>query len=296
MENVSFKINEETRDKIVEFYRDYQIENNGDYIYFYAKFENVTITIYQSKKGYKVLFSGDNCLNEARIFNLNAEINIKKKIVETRFIDYSMQVGSDEVGFGDFFGPIVVVACIYDPSLEDILDSINDSKKLNDDFILKFVPTIIRRVKFSKLTVHNDKLNSLLDKGYNLTKIKAILHNTALYNLSKSVNETANYYIDEFCSPELFYSYVKDELHIVNHITFKTKGESHYPSVALASMIARYSFLKEMEVLKQKYGLDFPKGASIRVDNFATMFVDRFGKEEILHVCKKNFSNYKKVV
>ena len=65
MENVSFKIDEIVRDKIINFYKDYQVENYGDYIDFFAKYDNVTITIYSSKKGYKALFSGENALSEA---------------------------------------------------------------------------------------------------------------------------------------------------------------------------------------------------------------------------------------
>jgi ribonuclease HII len=42
----------------------------------------------------------------------------------------------------------------------------------------------------------------------------------------------------------------------VKNITFHTKGESLYPSVALASVIARYSFLRKMEELSEHYQMD----------------------------------------
>ena len=61
-------------------------------------------------------------------------------------------------------------------------------------------------------------------------------------------------------------------------------------------MIARYSFLKEMEVLNQKYHLTFPKGASNKVDEFAELFVDKYSLEEIKKVCKTNFSNYQLLI
>ena len=162
MKYVSYKIDIETKQKIENFYDDYKIPNNGDYICFFAKVDNLTITIYESKKGYKVVFTGKNALYEAKIFNPNAEISESKSERKIDFIDLNNQCGSDEVGFGDFFGPLVVVGVYFDSSLIKKLDSIKDSKKLTDEFILSFVPTIIKNVTFSKLTVHNEKYNSLI--------------------------------------------------------------------------------------------------------------------------------------
>ena len=61
-------------------------------------------------------------------------------------------------------------------------------------------------------------------------------------------------------------------------------------------MIARYCFLKELEVMNQKYNVIFPKGASIKVDEFSKEFVNRFGIDELKKVAKCNFSNYKKLL
>lgn len=296
MENVSFVIDEQTKNKIIDFYKDYKVDNTNPYIIFFAKYENMTISIFQSKKGFKAFFSGINALYEARIFNKDATINESKKVEKLEFITFDDQIGSDEVGFGDFFGPIIVVAAYFDKSLSSYISQIKDSKKLTDEFILKFVPTILDKVIFSKLTVHNDKFNELIDKGYSMNKIKAIMHNTALLNVKKKVNKDVPLYIDQFAEEDLYYSYLSHEKNIANNIVFKTKGESLFPSVALASMIARYSFLKEMDLLSEKYHLAFVKGASINTDNFAKLFVQKYGLEELSHVCKRNFSNYSKLL
>ena len=58
MNYVSFAIDTELKNKIENFYRDYQLENTGDYVSFFAKVDNTTITIYTSKKGHKVIFAG----------------------------------------------------------------------------------------------------------------------------------------------------------------------------------------------------------------------------------------------
>lgn len=295
MKYVSYKIDLETKQKIENFYEDYKVPNNGDYICFFAKVDNLAITIYESKKGYKVVFTGKNALYEARIFNPDAEISESKSERKIEFIDLNNQCGSDEVGFGDFFGPLVVVGVYFDSSLTKKLDSIKDSKKLTDEFILSFVPTIIKNVTFSKLTVHNEKYNSLIKKGYNMNQIKAMLHNRVLLNLQKRKPDCKTFYIDQFCDEKLYYKYLKNEKEIVRNITFKTKGESYYPSVALASMIARYCFLQEMDVLSKKYNMNFPKGASKTVDEFATIFIQKYSLEELKKVCKINFTNFSKL-
>lgn len=295
MKYVSYKIDLETKQKIENFYLDYKMPNDGDYICFFAKVDNLTITIYESKKGYKVVFTGKNALYEAKIFNPDAEISESKSERKIDFIDLNNQCGSDEVGFGDFFGPLVVVGVYFDSSLTKKLDSIKDSKKLTDEFILSFVPTIIKNVTFSKLTVHNEKYNSLIKKGYNMNQIKAMLHNRVLLNLQKRKPDCKTFYIDQFCDEKLYYNYLKNEKEIVRNITFKTKGESYYPSVALASMIARYCFLQEMDVLSKKYNMNFPKGASKTVDDFATIFIQKYSLEELKKVCKTNFTNFSKL-
>ena len=130
----------------------------------------------------------------------------------------------------------------------------------------------------------------------NLNEIKSKLHNQALFNVKKKHPEVKNIFIDQFVSPELYYGYTAFENNVVDNITFKTKAESLYPSVALASMIARYCFLKELEVMNEKYNVIFPKGASIKVDEFAKEFVDKYGISELQKVAKCNFSNYKKLL
>lgn len=292
MDYVSYKIDEELKNKIIDFYQDYQLENNSQYIIFFAKQENVTITIYESKKGYKVVFAGDNALYEAKIFNPDACVLERKEEEPTIFIDFNAQIGSDEVGFGDFFGPLVVVACYIDGTYEEIISKIDDSKKLDNKYILSFIPQVIDKLIFSKLTVHNEKYNQLISQGYNMNSIKAILHNQALVNLSEKVKYN-HAYIDKFCEEKTYYAYLATQKKVLHNITFKTKAESSYPSVALASMIARYCFLKEMEVLNEKYSFTFPKGASKVVDSCIEVFVKEHSLEDLNKVCKKNFINYR---
>ena len=296
-QTVTLKIDEELATKMVEFYQYSQVENTGEYVFFHAvTIDKVSITIYSSSRGYKALFSGEFSLKEAQIWDENAEINIPKEKVKTEWLDSSSQIGSDEVGTGDFFGPIIVVAAYTSKDTIILLKEfgIDDSKKLTDEKILEIVPQVLDKITYSQLTCPPSKFNEMVDKGHNMNSIKAILHNEALQNVrSKIHNQNVICYVDQFCEPSTFYRYLQGKYDaIFNNIVFETKAESHYPSVALASMIARYSFIKYLEEIEKKYDVKIPKGASKKVDEFALQLKEKIGLDELSTLIKKKFKNY----
>ena len=122
------------------------------------------------------------------------------------------------------------------------------------------------------------------------------MHNQALLNLKKKYPDVTNIFVDEFAKENTYYKYLLTSSEVVKDIKFKTKGESYYPSVAVASMVARYFFLKEKEILEQKYGLIIPFGASKKVNEFSLNFMKKYGIEEFTKIAKKNFANYDEVI
>ena len=127
-----------------------------------------------------------------------------------------------------------------------------------------------------------------------MNAIKAKMHNRCLLNVA-SRHPKATVYQDQFAAPDLYYSYLSKEPEVQRGIIFATKGESKFLSVAAASVIARYSFLRHMAQMGKEYGLEFPFGAGANVDEFAAEFVKRFGLGEIEKVAKTNFANCKKL-
>ena len=87
-----------------------------------------------------------------------------------------------------------------------------------------------------------------------------------------------------------------DQEEIISDVTFHTKGESYFPSVALASVIARYCFLKEKEILEAKYGMEIPFGASKKVNEFAINFVKKYSLDELKKISKNNFKNLQDII
>lgn len=296
---VSITVNVEKATEMMDFYRPYQKLNNGEYIIFQAYYSGTTITIYQDKKNkHKVVFAGEDPLVEAK--NWDPTVEYKEKTIEEPkgWLCVDNQIGSDEVGVGDFLLPMIVVAAFVRGKDLKTLEGfgVKDSKKLTDEKIREIAPGLLKKFFVSKLSLPNEKYNELIAKGENMNSIKAKLHNRALLNMFKKFPDTRNIFVDQFVAESKYFAYLNDpnEQKVLN-IVFKTKGESYYPCVALASVIARYAFLLEKDALEKKYGMTIPFGAATKANEFSEKFIKKFGQAEFDKLCKQNFANYKEL-
>lgn len=297
---VTIELNSDLKEKLISHYGSIKRENKGEYILFFGKDSKLTVTVYTSKKSetYKTVFIGANALEEAKKWDANAVVNEpkeKKAPAKAAWEILSDQIGSDEVGTGDFFGPICVCAAYVRekdiPRLKEL--GVDDSKRLTDAQIKKLGKILIKEFEYSQLSLNNEKYNELVDAKMNMNEMKAKMHNRVLLNLHKKHCKVKNILIDEFLSEDKYYKYLKNEKDVVKGLEFKTKGETYFPSVAVGSIIARYSFIQHMELINKKYGVDIPYGASTKVTNFAKDFIEKFGIAELDKIVKKNFANYK---
>ena len=298
-EIVSFPITLEKAHEMMAFYLAYQVPNNGEYITFQANYSGVIITIYCDKKNkHKVVFSGNGALIEAKKWNEEATIK-ESKPMPKGWLCTDNQIGSDEVGVGDFLLPITVVAAFVRGKDLKMLEEfgVKDSKKVTDEKIREIAPLLLKKFFVSRLSLTNEHYNELVAKGENMNSIKAKMHNRALLNMFKKFPDTKNIFIDQFVAESKYFSYLNDpkEQQVLN-IVFKTKGESYYPCVALASIIARYAFLLEKDALEKKYQMIIPFGASTKANEFSEKFIKKYGLEEFSKLAKTNFANYKEII
>ena len=304
---ISFKISDNTKEKMIEHYKYMTRPKTPAYAIFQADDADTVITLYESGK---VVFQGISADIDANIWReteimLNGkapeEKEKKEKKEDNDKTDYYFinSIGSDEVGTGDYFGPVVVCASYVNKNNISFLEElgVRDSKKLTDEKILKIAPSIMKNIPYSAYILKNKEYNLMQEKGYNMNKIKAILHNRVLLSLMKKDNfVTDMVVIDQFTSPRSYYSFLKNEENVFRKITFTTKAEDKCLSVACSSIISRYIFLKEMEELGNKLGSFVPKGAGTMVDDYGKKIVSKFGKDILNDIAKLNFKNTEKIL
>ncbi len=304
---IVFKVSDNIKEKMIEYYDLLRRDKKPPYSIFQADEGGTVITLYESGK---VMFQGISADIDANMWkdleshfnnrNIDEELKAKEEKEDDKTYYYYDAIGSDEVGTGDYFGPIIVTATYVNKETRKLLEDLKimDSKKMTDDKIRRCAPIIMKKIPYVTFTLSNSKFNDLTNKGFNMNKIKAILHNRVLYELSNKNIPYQKIIIDEFTSPRSYFSYLKQEniTDKVTKITFLTKGESKHLSVAAASVISRYLFLENMDKLSQQYGVTILKGASDSVNEIAKKIVSKYGKNELYKIAKINFKNTEKIL
>jgi len=298
---IVFKISDNLKNKVIEYYKDLRKDKTPPYAIFQAQEADTTITLYESGK---LMFQGISADADANIW-IDLERKLNNRVINVDGTETKAKksdgtelelntIGSDEVGTGDFFGPIVVTATFVSTNDFEFLKAlgVRDSKKITDEKILQIAPEIMKKIPYVTTILDNKTYNERHNTNCNMNKLKAILHNKALYELKNKQNfNYAKIVVDEFCSKEKFYEYIKDVPNKVMHITFMTKAEDKVLSVACASIISRYIFLRKMDELSDSVHIPLPKGAGINVDKVASEINEQFGHEKLYEIAKMNFSN-----
>ena len=150
--NVVIKVDDETKKKMIEYYEDKKRDKTPPYAIFQAEEEDTIITLYESGKA---MFQGTSAFVDANMWKAQID-NDKDDTDSTDYLNVT-SVGSDEVGTGDYFGPIVVTSAYVKKDDIEFLKKLgcNDSKKITDDKILKIAPEIIKRIKYKSIILNN---------------------------------------------------------------------------------------------------------------------------------------------
>ena len=307
---ISFKVSEETKKEMIEHFKDLRRDKTPQYAIFQADEEDTVVTLYESGK---VVFQGVSADIDANFWKETEKIltgkmpedNTKKDMKKEEDLDttdyYNISsIGSDEVGTGDYFGPIVVTASYVSKDKISYLEElgVKDSKKITDEKIMKIAPELIKNIPHQTYILTNEEYNEWQAKGYNMNKIKTILHNRVILGLLKQDNFMIDMVvIDQFTSPRSYYGYLKDmDENVYRKITFTTKAEDKCLSVGCSSIISRYIFLNEMEKLGKSIDKVLPLGASTVVDEAGKDIVNKHGKDILNKIAKINFKNTEKIL
>src|SRR5699024_6572326 len=172
------------------------LQNSPQGPIFRARTNNAVITAYRSGK---ILFQGNNIDTEINKWKKGHGIpkntsTIKRKTANTSsYIPPSSvltgnQIGSDESGTGDYFGPVTTAAVYITKDQITLLKElgIQDSKAINDEVVQKLAKDIaMMNIPYSLMILHNDKYNSLQQRGWSQGKMKAMLHHSTINQLIK---------------------------------------------------------------------------------------------------------------
>lgn len=306
MANVVLQMKAATIEEMQVYYKNALGEKLPPGSVFTAKTPQCNITAYKSGK---ILFQGANAETEAAKWGAKqtaAGTSAPKKS-SVKQHSYSPPpnigqlsiIGSDEVGTGDYFGPITVAAAYVESSKIPLLKElgVRDSKNVKDPEILQIASQLKHAIPFTLLSLDNVKYNALQSKGMSQGKIKAYLHNLALKKLIEKIQpKTADgVLIDQFAKPDVFFGYLKDqEMFQAKNIYLSTGGESIHVSVAAASILARAAFVKKFEALSKEAGFVIPKGAGPAVDQAAAKLIQMKGINSLNTFTKQHFANTEK--
>ena len=291
--NIVIKVDEETKQKMIAYYKDKIRDKKIPYAIFQAQEEDTVITLYESGKA---MFQGISADVDASMW---AMLQDKKEETNNEEDLYHItSIGSDEVGTGDYFGPVVVCAAYV--NIEDIkfLEElkVKDSKQITDDYIRKIAPTIAKKIDYELLVLSNKEYNEKYKTIKNINKIKAIMHNKVLYTLHQRHSDCNKIIIDEFAKENSYFNYLKEVTNVERNLIFTPKAENKNMAVATAAILARFTFLEIMDKLSDKYHEPLLKGASSEVDKQAERLIEKYGKEVLEDIAKLHFINTERIL
>lgn len=305
---ITLKVSDNTKEKMKEYFEDKKRIKTPPYAVFQADEADTVVTLYESGK---CVFQGisadidadmwsqmEKHLNPDKIIEKKVANNSteKKKVKKNLTVYNSTSIGSDETGTGDYLGPIVVTAAYVKKDDISFLENlgVKDSKKMNDEYILKIAPEIIKKIPYSSIVLKNEDYNKKHSETMNINKMKAILHNKVLLELTKKY-EYDYVVVDEFAKPYTYYRYLNEVPNVQRNITFITHAEDTCMSVACGAIISRYILLKEFEKLSKELGINIPKGAGPKVDEVGVKIVKKYGFDILDRISKKDFKNTEKI-
>lgn len=178
-------------------------------------------------------------------------------------------IGLDEAGRGPLAGPILTAATVLD--LDDIIDDINDSKKLSEKKREALFPVILKKAVFKKAVA---------------VTIEAIakynVRNATIKGMEECLSDCP--YIEEsivLIDGDLILSNVD-----LNKQKSVVKGDAKSASIAAASIIAKVT----RDTIMRKYALEYPEYLFEKHKGYGTKaHIDLIGKYGLSPIHRVSF-------
>lgn len=176
-------------------------------------------------------------------------------------------IGSDEVGNGSYTGGMTAAAVYVPLAMVDSLKAlgIKDSKSVSDSRIPQLAKEIKKYCPYFIMSLSPQQYNRAISNGYNQVSLKVLMHNYCAVKLQNAYHglKFDSYIVDGFTNQGTWDNYVAKEK---EQTKVKAKlvphAESLYLAVAAASILARESFLKQIEFLSRESGINLHQGVT----------------------------------
>lgn len=205
-------------------------------------------------------------------------------------------IGIDDAGRGPIIGPMVLAGVLIEKKDEPLLKEwgAKDSKQLSAEKREEIAGKIKEKFKFHFELATPEEIDSRTKMGTNLNRIEAVKSAKIINELMKDMNEKVNVIIDcPSTNIEAWRSYVlqhidKKELVI---LSCEHKADANHISVSAASIIAKTTRDREIELIKQKIGIDC--GSGYPSDPVTCKFIEEhFDKLKEMKIVRESWGTY----
>lgn len=207
------------------------------------------------------------------------------------------RLGVDESGKGDFFGPLCVAGVYLNGDIVQAWREvgIKDSKNISSDKRIGELAKLIRETPgcvTSVVPIGNEAYNRLYAKMGSVNRVLAWGHARVIENLMTQRDRMnpppVRAISDQFAHDKKTVAGALMALGREIELVQRHKAEEDL-AVAAASILARHEFVSRLERLGKQFGVEFPKGASAKVDEVAKEFVTTQGADKLPLVAKVHF-------
>ncbi|QMT98248.1 ribonuclease HIII [Mycoplasma tullyi] len=289
------KLSKETIEQFVNSLKVYEVKNTNNLIYKRFNYlDKLVISVYKSNSVLIQLTklasptdldqfikqycfwadesknkSSDNKASNSKVSKTSPNKKKTKSTTDQNKFLEGDTIGCDEVGVGEYLGPIVTCCALVKQDQIDLVKKlgVKDSKLLSDEKIIEIANELKKFIKFQIFCFNPKKgaleFNQMYDRLKNINALKAYMHNQCLIFFKQKYQINNLIVLDQFVDPNKYY------LHLTNFNVepiikinlMEEKAESKYLSVAVASILARAFYLELCQKLLNKinYKDDYKK-------------------------------------
>lgn len=205
------------------------------------------------------------------------------------------RLGSDEAGKGDSFGGLTVAAvAVPEDRLAELAEAgVTDSKAVADQRIRVLAPWIRENFVYAEHVLSPEEYNlAHREAGGNINTLLTRLHIELLARLHEQTQYAAAV-VDRFSPREPVRTGLKSKAPGLKVVEMP-RAEA-VAAVAAASVLARESFLVQMEELADHWACRLPLGSGAPVPPALRHFLKVHGQDKLGQVAKLHFANVKRI-